>query len=473
MFFRKGERRATGRKMVCMLALTAAMVLFAGCAKDEQENGGATDMPKNITSGNPITLACALVTSEYPVMEQIPEESKYENYEEYDKARDDWWESRRANKPESKEYQDGLQEFCTKTVQEFLAGEDEQNKVYSPLNVYLALGMLAELTDNESRTQILDLLNVDTIEALREKVTKLWNASYYDDGILTSRLASSLWLNEKVNFVPETLKTLAEVYYASSYQGKMGSAEFDAALQGWLNEQTGGLLEEQASGVKMTPETILALATTIYYKGKWSDAFYEGATEKGIFHAPSGDITCDFMHQSETHFVYSGETFTAIAKSFLYGGNMYLILPDEDVSVKQLLLEKEVMDFIFAGNEWEHKLLLKVNLSMPKFDVASDMSLIDGLKKLGVTNVFDAETSDFTPMTTDTEDIFVSKVSHAARVKVDEEGCEAAAYTVIMMENTSMFLGDEVDFILDRPFLFVITGTDGLPLFVGVVNQPN
>ena len=31
---------------------------------------------------------------------------------------------------------------------------------------------------------------------------------------------------------------------------------------------------------------------------------------------------------------------------------------------------------------------------------------------------------------------------------------------------------DEMDFVLDRPFLFAITGTDGLPLFVGVVNQP-
>ena len=30
----------------------------------------------------------------------------------------------------------------------------------------------------------------------------------------------------------------------------------------------------------------------------------------------------------------------------------------------------------------------------------------------------------------------------------------------------------EIDFILDRPFLFAITSQDGLPLFVGVVNQP-
>lgn len=30
---------------------------------------------------------------------------------------------------------------------------------------------------------------------------------------------------------------------------------------------------------------------------------------------------------------------------------------------------------------------------------------------------------------------------------------------------------EEIEFILDRPFLFVITNRVGLPLFVGIVNQ--
>ena len=30
----------------------------------------------------------------------------------------------------------------------------------------------------------------------------------------------------------------------------------------------------------------------------------------------------------------------------------------------------------------------------------------------------------------------------------------------------------KVDFTLDRPFVFAITGEDGLPLFVGVVHKP-
>ena len=33
-------------------------------------------------------------------------------------------------------------------------------------------------------------------------------------------------------------------------------------------------------------------------------------------------------------------------------------------------------------------------------------------------------------------------------------------------------LAEEMDFVLDRPFLFAITESDGLPLFVGAVNRP-
>ena len=31
---------------------------------------------------------------------------------------------------------------------------------------------------------------------------------------------------------------------------------------------------------------------------------------------------------------------------------------------------------------------------------------------------------------------------------------------------------EKVDFVLNRPFLFVINGQDGQPLFIGIVNQP-
>ena len=44
----------------------------------------------------------------------------------------------------------------------------------------------------------------------------------------------------------------------------MASEEFTLALQDWLSEQTGGLLNEQANQIRFDPDTVLALASTIY-----------------------------------------------------------------------------------------------------------------------------------------------------------------------------------------------------------------
>ena len=111
---------------------------------------------------------------------------------------------------------------------------------------------------------------------------------------------------------------------------------------------------------------------------------------------------------------------------------------------------------------------------MPKFDIASQLDLIDGLKALGVTDVFDPAVSDFTPMTTDTEmPIVVSEATHAARIKVDEDGVEAAAFTLMEPGDAAPMPPDEeIHFTLDRPFLFSVITGDGLPLFAGLVNVP-
>lgn len=46
---------------------------------------------------------------------------------------------------------------------QFLSGAGEENAVLSPVNIYMALAMLAELTDGESRAQLLDLIGAQNI----------------------------------------------------------------------------------------------------------------------------------------------------------------------------------------------------------------------------------------------------------------------------------------------------------------------
>lgn len=463
----------TFTKLMAMLLVLTMLLSVVGCAGSTTNTTETTEAKKNTGAGE--TNVSKAV---YPTMTQYPNESDYlkadgsVDYEAYSATYEKWATDRRAQQTQSEGYADGLENYFKASVRQILSNADGENRICSPLNIYMALAMLAEVTDGNSRQQILDLLGAADIDALRTQAKAIWNANYSDDGTVTSILANSLWLKDSVSFNKDTLDTLASEYYASSYSGTMGSDEMNKALQDWLNEQTGGLLEEYASNASLPASTVLALASTIYYSAKWADEFDASQTDTQTFHAASGDVSTSFMHRTTSQRYYWGENFSAVSVSLEGSGEMWLILPNENTTLDALLQDDEVAQFLNNPDQWENSDYLTVNLSMPKFDVSSDIDLTVSLKAMGVTDVFDSTVSDFTPMTTDAENLEVSKVEHAARVKTDETGVEAAAYTLITVEATGAPPQEEKDFVLDRPFLFVISSTDNLPLFAGVVNQP-
>ena len=376
------------------------------------------------------------------------------------------------------EYTGAVSAFLQKSIPQFLAGDETKNRLYAPLNVYIALGMLAEVTDGESRAQILDLLGAEDIEEQRALTKSVWNANYDDSERGKCVLANSLWLNEDVRFVQKTMDSLAKHYYASSYRGKMGSGALNSAMINWIDTQTGGLLKDSSSGIALDPETVMALVSTVYFRGAWASEFSEKDTSDGTFHAPSGDLTCGFMHKDEKSGRYFwGERFSAVSLGFTNGREMWFFLPDEGVTPDELLTDADFLVLLTAGRaeteEWEKSVHALLNLAVPKFDADDNVDLKSGLKALGVTDVMDPAVSDFTPMTTDT-DVFLSAAKEAVRVTIDEEGCTAASYVVIVTDTTGGDVPPDevVDFILDRPFLFAVTAPDGLPIFTGVIEDP-
>ncbi len=408
-----------------------------------------------------------LAQAEYPKMAPYPNERELG----FEKKYDAW----RADKDKQAAYRgagEGLTDFFRNSTATFLRGAGAENRAYSPLNVYMALAVLAEIADGTSRQQVLDLLGADSLTALREQARAVWNANYSNDGAEISVLGSSLWLNEGVAFNKETLNTLTDYYYASSYRGEMGTAGMDKALRNWLNEQTGGLLKEQVEGITTDPNTVMTLLTTIYFRAKWTNWFSADKTASDTFHGVAGDVTCPFMNRTESWGTYYwGDRFSASSLALEGQGTMWFVLPDEGVSVEELLADEQAMDFVLASGKWDNQKSLKVNFSVPRFDIESQLDLKEGLQSLGIADCFDRSKANFNPLTTTTE-VWLDKVQHGVRVAIDEEGVTAAAYTEMTLCGSAMPPDDEVDFVLDRPFLFVVTGADQLPLFIGVVNQP-
>ena len=429
-----------------------------------------TRKPAEVLTPQPI--AFALAQPKYPKMAARPANYYGGNEDAYDA----WWEDRRAQRMQADGHTDGMTDYYADTMAQFLAGKAGENRVYSPLNVYLALSMLAETAEGNSRQQILNLLGVSDLTALREKCSGLWNGVYLNDGAVTSVLANSLWLsdNDYWQYDMDTVNALAQHYYASTFEGVMGSEEYNKALQDWINEQTDNLLKEQASGLKFDPTTVLALASTICFKAKWEGGFYSENNQQGIFHTSLGkDVSCVYMSDWNMTTAYFGDNFTAVSLGLDDGAyEMIFFLPDKGVTVDSLITDRQVLNLMQGKTGSVDSKYLKVNMSIPKFDMVSDQDLIGGLKQLGVTDVFDAEKSDFGAiLTQQTEPVWINKVQHAARVAIDEEGVTAAAYTVMIAPGSAM-PKDEMDFVLDRPFMFAITGPGDTILFTGVVENP-
>ncbi len=375
---------------------------------------------------------------------------------DYDKHSQVKWESAR-------ELGQQLQSFTAQSLTQILGSATQENKAFSPINLYMAMAVTAELSGGNS--QLLELLNAADLEALRTQTNLVWNACYNDKNN-QCLLANSVWLREDVDYNKEILDLLAENYFTSSYEANFGSTATNRAITSWLNGQTGNLLKGETAKINLPAETVFALYATVYYQAKWSDEFSALSNTKGIFHGTT-ESSCTFMNkQGMIGTYYWGEDYGAVTLSLKDGSTMWLILPDEDKTISDVLSAGEYLLAMCATIE-NHK-SMKINLSLPKFDITSNCDLKQELQAMGVTDIFEREDCFASFLE---GPAWISAVNQATRVAIDEKGVTAASYIEIPGAGAAMPPEEVIDFIVDRPFIFVITNRYDLPLFAGVVNQ--
>jgi len=393
------------------------------------------------------------------------------------KDREEWRTDLAAWEAEQKELdkmasqaRTGLQSFFTEGNRQFLATDKSENKLWSPVNAYIGLAMTTELTEGETRQQILDLLGAEDTDTLRAQVSAVWESVYQDNSNEICVLANSLWLQEGLKYNQEAMDALSYHYYASVYQGNLGSDRTNKDIAAWINNNTGGFLNNSTKNIHLSPDAILALYSTLYFQAKWSDEFLERNNTEGVFHMPEGDTPATYMNKKLKQMnYYWGETFSAVRLGLKNGCSMWFILPDEGLTTQDVLADGTYMEMVLSG-KWENSKYMKVNLSVPKFDVASAMDLSAGLKDMGATKIFTENAAEFASLTADSP-IYLTGANQSVRVEIDEKGVKAAVYIEIPGAGSAEPPEEIVDFVLDRPFLFVITN-ENIPLFAGCVNNP-
>ena len=353
-----------------------------------------------------------------------------------------------------------------------LLPDDGKNHVVSPVNISMALSLLAETTTGETQKQILNVLGVSSPEELRGAASAVLANAGEESELGTELIGNSLWLRDDgTSYNPQVQELLEKIYGAQTFTGKMGSAEYNDRLHKWLDENNRGLLKDEANAVNFPQETMLALASTLYYKANWVNPFNVNATQDRTFHAPSGDREVPFLSTSDLGTYYRGEHFGAVNLPLTDGKYFWLILPDEGYSIADVTADRAWLEIMSDpyGAEGTYAV---IHLKFPKFDASSSADLSETLQAMGINDVFDAAKADFSPLLGPEGEACVSKITHAARATVDENGVTAAAFTVVMAEGAALPPDEEIEFVCDRPFVFAVADREGLVYFEGAVAEP-
>lgn len=385
-------------------------------------------------------------------------------FDDYDKAR-----AIREQNPVNDNTIEAINNFAYLTAAKVFENMDA-NGCYSPASLYFALALAANGAKGGTQTEILALLGIDDSTLLSKECGNLFRLMYRDNEVSKLKLANSIWLDnevggQKISFKENFLDNATENFYAALYSVDFASESAGEAMGNWVKENTNGTL---APKFEVDPEQLMSILNTIYFKDEWVDIFNESNTKQDKFFLCNGEtVSCDFINAAfSSHGFYKGDGYMRSSLRLKANGSMVFILPDEGVSVNDLLASPKKIQELFSAEESGFG---EVTWSLPKFGYDSSYELIEVLKVLGVESAF-TENADFSGIS-DTP-AFISKVKQETHIAIDEKGVEASAYTNIAMMTGSMMATDKAEMILNRPFIYGITAANGALLFVGVCMNP-
>lgn len=446
----KNRRRkywiTSGAVTIGLAAILAFMFSF---------NGVVTPYTNDTTVKNSSSLAYALGTPEYPSAIAYDDyESRNSRFEEIDDN-----------------YLDSVKDFSFTSASTILNTKGpKENSVYSPISLYITLTMLAEITEGSTRQEILNLLASNDMTLISNETPKLFRSLYTDNEIGKLNLANSLWLSGGYDFNNETIDKLTSNYYAHSFSVDFGDSGTAKSISEWISKYTGGNLGTNPADFKTDPSQVMSIINTIYFYDQWQNKFDPDLTKVDNFYPSDGStISCDFMNTQTIQSFSKGTNYTSSSLNFKNQCSMVFILPDEGISPYDIINNPDTLanavNYMGTPNEKYGQVTFKI----PKFNFSNNLDLNDAMKSLGVEEVFSSN-ANFSPLT-DKEDLFVSKVKQSASISIDEIGCEAATYTQIDVYGSGLPT-DKADMILNRPFIFAIKDSKGIPLFIGVINNP-
>lgn len=384
-------------------------------------------------------------------------------------------------------HMEGLTKFA---FDMFMKQRDGDNIFISPYSISLALSMVYNGADGETRNEIAELLGYDMIEGYTSDYSIEANAymnsneKYLIEALLNVdpkvqiNLANSIWMAENAKFndtIDEALLAPVGKYYGGDiFQVDFTLDETLDQVNKWVSDNTDKMIDPFLEQFRDKESLMLFIANAIYFNGKWTLPFEKNNTRQAPFYGSEGTSEVDMMHMS-------GEQYRYLASEGIRGveipyGNenlvMNVLIPEDpnNVFIGELLARKSSEELNSFLLELDKSSKIKLGtLALPKFEMEyGTVDVTKALKELGMTEAFD-DNANFSLIG---NNIFISTISHKAKIEVEEWGTKAAAATGLEMDLTSMPLDPPINFIVDVPFVFTIRDkVTGTILFIGEMNN--
>ena len=226
----------------------------------------------------------------------------------------------------------------------------------------------------------------------------------------------------------------------------------------WCDNKTHGKIKKIID--KLESNIFMVILNAVYFKGQWINPFSKDLTTKKSFYnfnSKNDEKNVYTMINTEYFPYFEDSNLQAVEFPFRKDDMLALIiLPNNKININDFI------DIIDKDSEYLYTIIdnfeySKVHIEMPKFEIEYRESLKEVLKDIGVNLAFSAS-ADFSKIRVQ-NDLLIDDVIHKTYLKVNEEGTEAAAITIVEMMDYAMEPIHEekiYNMIVNRPFLFII-----------------
>ena len=354
--------------------------------------------------------------------------------------------------------------------------------IYSPLSITYVLGMVNDAAIGETEKELEQTLGFHEggIKAVNDYCRKLIDGLPKVDEKVTLNIANAIFVNEYYTLKSQYQEDIKTFYDAAAESLDFSSPQTLEHINGWCNEKTNGMIPTILDEVN--PEMVSYMLNAIYFKADWASKFDQKNTREETFTTESGKTKLPLMHQNVlVNYVENG-IYSAVKIPYSNGyWNMTVMLPEKGKTTTDIINHLATIGFgdvesfftTMGGVFMPHE----VDLKLPRFETASDtkdLDIKDGLiglmQKMEINLAFDPILAEIPNMCD--APLYIAMMRQKAKIKVNEEGSEAAAVTVAgMMEKGGIASPVEypkATFHANRPFVYVIReASSGVILFVG------